>query len=61
MLTTNGDDDLARAQRIITFMVTKFGMAQSLEMIAFPDTEYMKKPYSETVAQQIDIEIKTLR
>lgn len=54
MLTTNGEKDLSRAQRIITLMVTKYGMSKSFEMIAFPDTEYMKKPYSETMAEQID-------
>jgi ATP-dependent Zn protease len=38
IVTSNGDADLKRAKRIITFIVTKFGMSESLSMIAFPDT-----------------------
>ena len=45
-ITTNGDKDLKRAQRIITLIVTKFGMSDSLKMIAFPDIDFTKKPYS---------------
>ena len=45
-ITTNGDSDLQRAKKIITFIVTKFGMSESLKMIAFPDIDFTRKPYS---------------
>lgn len=36
-MTTNGDSDLKRAKRIISLLVTKFGMSEKLKHIAFPD------------------------
>jgi hypothetical protein len=45
-VTTNGDTDLKRAKRIITLLVTKFGMSERLKHIAFPDIEFVRKPYS---------------
>lgn len=45
-ITTNGDNDLQRAKKIITLIVTKFGMSDSLKMIAFPDIDFTRKPYS---------------
>jgi ATP-dependent Zn protease len=45
-ITSNGDEDLKKAKRIITFLVVKFGMSR-LGKIGFPDVDYVKKPYSE--------------
>ena len=53
-ITTNGDNDLQRAKRIINMIVTKFGMSDSLRMIAFPDYDFVRKPYSEQVEEKID-------
>ncbi len=38
---------MKKAKRIITYMVTKFGMSKSIGTIGYPDIEYMKKPYSD--------------
>jgi AFG3 family protein len=46
-VTSNGDADMKKAKRIITYMVTKFGMSKSIGTIGYPDIEYMKKPYSD--------------
>lgn len=45
-MTSNGDDDLKRAKKIITYLVTKFGMSK-IGKIGFPDVDYVRKPYSE--------------
>jgi AFG3 family protein len=45
--TNNGDKDLKKAKRIVTFMVSKFGMSNLIGRIGFPDIEYVRKPYSE--------------
>lgn len=44
--TNNGDKDLKKAKRILTFMVSKFGMSNLIGRIGFPDIEYVRKPYS---------------
>jgi len=36
-ITSNGDKDLSRAKRIITYAVKKYGMS-SLGKIGFPET-----------------------
>jgi hypothetical protein len=43
--TSNGDEDMKKAKRIISYLVVKFGMS-SLGKIGFPDVEYVRKPYS---------------
>ena len=48
-ITTNGDTDLKRAKRIITLLVTKFGMSEKLKHIAFPDIDFVRKPYSSKI------------
>lgn len=48
-ISTNGNNDLERAKKIITMIVTKFGMSDSLKMYAFPDFDFTRKPYSEKV------------
>ena len=53
-MSTNGDNDIARAQRIINYIVMKFGMSDKLKMIAFPDIEFVRKPYSEKIERTID-------
>ena len=58
--TTNGDNDLQRAKKIITMIVTKFGMSNSLKMMAYPDFEFIRKPYSEKIESIIDDEITKL-
>jgi ATP-dependent Zn protease len=45
-ITSNGDTDLKKAKRIISFIVMKLGMS-SIGRIGYPDTEYMRKPYSD--------------
>lgn len=45
-VSSNGDVDLKKAKRIITVMVSKFGMSPAIGRIGFPDIEYMRKPYS---------------
>ena len=44
-ITSNGDTDLSRTKRIITYAVKKYGMS-NLGKIGFPETEYVRKPYS---------------
>lgn len=41
-------------------MVVKLGMSEKVGMIGFPNTEYVRKPYSEDVENKIDEEIKRL-
>ena len=36
--TSNGDNDLKKAKRILTFMVAKLGMSPVIGRIGFPDT-----------------------
>ena len=36
-ITSNGDNDLKRAKRIISFMVVKLGMSPVIGRIGFPD------------------------
>lgn len=45
-ITSNGDVDLKKAKRIISYIVMKFGMSR-MGKIGYPDTEYMRKPYSD--------------
>jgi len=59
-VTTNGNKDLERAKRIITMIVTKFGMSDAIKMYAYPDFEYVKKPYSEKTEALIDEEISRI-
>ena len=44
--TSNGDEDMKKAKRIISFLVVKFGMSK-IGKIGFPDIEYVRKPYSD--------------
>lgn len=46
-ITSNGDSDMKKTKRILSFMVAKLGMSPAIGRIGFPDTEYMRKPYSE--------------
>lgn len=55
-VTSNGDEDLRRAKRIISFLVMKFGMSK-LGKVGFPDIDYVRKPYSEHTERKIDAEI----
>jgi ATP-dependent Zn protease len=59
-VTTNGESDLKRAKRIITLLVTKFGMSPRLKHIAFPDTEFVRKPYSSQIEIIVDEEIQLI-
>ena len=52
--TNNGEKELKRAKRILTFMVSKFGMSNSIGRIGYPDTQYMRKPYSDETQSKID-------
>lgn len=45
-ITSNGDADMKKAKRIITFLVVKLGMSR-IGRIGYPDIEYTRKPYSE--------------
>ena len=58
--TSNGDADMQKVKRILTFMVAKFGMSPVIGKIGFPDTEYMRKPYSKTTEGLIDKEVTRL-
>lgn len=59
-MTTNGNNDLERAKKIVTMIVTKFGMSESLKMYAFPDFDFTRKPYSEKTEAIIDAEIEKI-
>lgn len=52
-ITSNGDADLKKAKRIVSFLVVKFGMS-NIGKIAFPDIEYVRKPYSDETEKRID-------
>lgn len=41
-------------------IVTKFGMSDAIKMYAYPDFEYVKKPYSEKTEALIDEEISRI-
>lgn len=60
MITSNGEKDLAKAKRIIMYVVTKFGMTERLGTIAYPDIDYVRKPYSEHIESIIDEEVSKL-
>ena len=53
-MTTNGNKDLERAKKIISMIVTKFGMSDALKMYAFPDFDFIRKPYSDKTEAIID-------
>lgn len=59
-ITTNGNKDLERAKKIIFMIVTKFGMSDSLKMHAFPDFDFIRKPYSEKTEALIDFEVNKI-
>lgn len=48
-ISTNGTNDLERAKNIINMIVKKFGMSETLKMMAFPDFDFTRKPYSEKI------------
>lgn len=50
---------MKRAKKIITYIVTKFGMSK-IGKIGFPDVEYVRKPYSEHTEKKIDSEIERI-
>lgn len=39
-------------------IVKKFGMSDSLKMMAFPDFDFTRKPYSEKIEAKIDEQIE---
>ena len=41
-------------------IVTKFGMSDSLKMHAFPDFDFIRKPYSEKTEALIDFEVNKI-
>jgi len=55
-ITSNGDTDMKKAKKIITYIVTKFGMSD-IGRIGYPDIEYVRKPYSEDTEMKINKEI----
>ena len=52
--TSNGDADMKKVKRLISYMVMKFGMS-SIGTIGFPDIEYVRKPYSADLERRIDL------
>ena len=59
-ITSNGDADMKKAKRILSFMVIKFGMSPEIGRIGFPDIEYTRKPYSQATETKIDKEVSRL-
>ena len=41
-------------------MVSKFGMSDVIGRVGYPDIEYMRKPYSNSVETKIDEEVDRL-
>jgi ATP-dependent Zn protease len=59
-ITNNGDVDLKKAKRIVTYIVAKLGMSSVIGKIGYPNVEYVRKPYSDETESKIDKEVSRL-